>query len=202
MSDDKLESLKKRLAARQDAALQRLKQNHGSRLSAMPSQNRPTPPVGAEPPGIQAAMQTKCAMFETHADTLPIGAPLDLVAEATPATARPAAPTGKWRCVVNSPVVSIDLVANIAGNGSLAGQGTIVYVHTSRIFQVSGQGDWTALPPDPNATSWLFKFRLQPSNHAIFSWFAAPTQSPNHLQNRFVIPDNKGIVETNCERIG
>ena len=202
MSDDKLESLKKRLAARQDAALQRLKQTHSERLSAMPSQNRPTPPVGPDPSGMQASMQAKSAMFETYADTLPIGAPTRFAADANPATPRPAAPTGRWRCIVNSPVVSIDLVADIAGNGSLSGQGSIVYVNTSKIFEVSGHGDWTALPPDPGAPNWLFKFRLQPSNHAIFSWFAEPTQSPNHLRNRFVIPNNKGIVETNCERIG
>jgi len=85
----------------------------------------------------------------------------------------------------------------------LSGKGTIVYLATSRIIHVQGPGDWTALPPDASSPEWLFKFRMHPSSkHAIFSWYARPTESPNHMRRRFVMPDQSGIVETSCERIG
>lgn len=198
MTDDKIESLKRRVAERREAASRKLKETLGGRLPSQPSQAARTASPGMD----QATMQAAGAMFGEPTETDPIGARTRYGTETAPTSARPAAPTGKWRCIVNSRIVSIDLIANVSENGSLSGQGTIVYVATNRIYQVSGQGDWTALPPDPTSPKWLFKFRLQPSNHPIFSWFAARTESANHLNSRFVVPNNGGVVETNCERVG
>ena len=198
MKDEKIKSLKKRVTERREAASRRLKESLAGRASLGHREPLSTPMTGSDQAGLQAAH----ALFGAPTDTDPIGSRTLYGTDTEIPPGRPAAPTGQWRCVVNSNVVSIDLTANISGNGELSGQGTIVYVATSRIYQVSGKGDWTALPPDPSSTDWLFKFRLQPSNHAIFSWFAAPTESPNHMQNRFVVPNGGGVVETNCERTG
>lgn len=198
MTDDKVESLKKRVAERREAASRKLKENLGRQSS--PERRDPILPPLAE--FDQASLQAASSILAAPNDIDHTGAQALYGAEGENPPQRPAAPTGRWRCVVNSNVVSIDLIANISENGELSGQGTIVYVSTNRIYEVSGKGDWTALPPDTEAKDWLFKFRLQPSTHAIFSWFAAPTDSPNHMQNRFVVPHGGGTVETNCERIG
>lgn len=198
MTDDKVESLKKRVAERREAASRKLKENLGQQTS--PERRDPIlPPLAGFD---QASLQAASSILAAPNDIDHTGAQALYGAEAEKPPQRPASPTGRWRCVVNSNVVSIDLIANISENGELSGQGTIVYVATNRIYEVSGKGDWTALPPDTEAKDWLFKFRLQPSTHAIFSWFAAPTDSPNHMQNRFVVPHGGGTVETNCERIG
>lgn len=115
--------------------------------------------------------------------------------------AQPAPPVGVWNCVVNSPVVSIELQMQVNHSGGLAGRGTIVYNGTSAIYQVQGYGDWVALPPDGSTNNWLFKFRMHPQNHAIFSWFAAPTGSPGYLYNVYRTPQNE-TVETACQQIG
>ncbi|MCR9223338.1 MAG: hypothetical protein NXH70_04645 [Hyphomonas sp.] len=205
MTDDKTESLRQRVTRRREAASQKLKQALGK------PETVPQPIARPAPSGVvieQAGLQAASAGFQGEADHGPIGSPAlhgdDPAATTEPADTpkRPAAPTGQWRCIVHSNVVSIDLTATIAEDGTLTGQGTLIYVGTSKIYEVSGKGDWTALPPDPSSPDWLFKFRLQPSNHAIFSWFAAPTSSPNHMTNRFVVPHKGGVVETNCERIG
>jgi len=198
MSNDKLESLKQRAAARLEAASQRLNQNLGGTLSNGGLQAPPTFSTASD----QASLQAASALFSEATETAPIGALAGLGTDGAATKEQPPAPTGKWRCVVDSNYVSIDLTADIAEAGSLSAQGSIVYKGTTKIYEVSGQGDWTALPPDPSSPNWIFKFRLQPSNHAIFSWFARPTSSPNHLTNRFVVPNNGGVVETNCERIG
>ena len=122
---------------------------------------------------------------------------------ALPAFAQqPAAPLGVWRCVVNSPAVSIDLMMQVGPGGQLGGRGTIVYPSTGRIFNVEGPGDWTLMPPDASGPNWLFKFRMAPQNHAIFSWFASPTQTPGILYNQFRDPQTGGIIETSCQRQG
>jgi len=198
MNHEKIKSLKKRVAERREAASQKFKESVADRASLAGHKAPPKPLATLD----RASLQAASAMFGAPTDTDPIGAQSVYGADTEKTVKRPAAPTGQWRCVVNSNVVSIDLIANISENGELSGQGTIVYVATNRIYQVSGKGDWMALPPDPNTTDWLFKFRLQPSNHPIFSWFASPTESPNHMQNRFVIPNGGGVVETNCERTG
>lgn len=204
MTEDKFDSLRQRVEARRLAASRKLQQTLGKPGSltqrGAPSATSAPPSAGA--PVDQARHQAASAPFQGDVETDPIGAPTIYGADPAAETKRPDAPTGKWRCIVHSNVVSIDLMANIAPDGSLSGQGTIIYVATNRIFQVSGQGDWSLLPPDPSSPNWLFKFRLQPSNHPIFSWFASPTQSPTHLYNRFVVPNNGGVVETNCERQG
>lgn len=192
MTDDKIDSLRKRVTERREAASRRLKETISGKK----------PPPERAAIRDQATLQAAGAAFSEHAETDPIGAGATYGFGNETVAERPAAPVGRWRCIVHSSVVSIDLVASIVQDGSLSGQGSIIYVGTNRLFNVSGQGDWTALPPDSSSTNWLFKFRLQPANHAIFSWFAAPTSSPNHLYNRFVVPDNGSVVETNCERIG
>lgn len=198
MTDDKVESLKKRATERREAASRMLKENLGRQTSHARREPNLQPLADLDQASLQAASSILAAPNDIdHTDTQALYG-----AEAEKPPERPAAPTGRWRCVVNSNVVSIDLIANISENGELSGQGTIVYVATNRIYEVSGMGDWTALPPDTEAKDWLFKFRLQPSAHAIFSWFAAPTDSPNHMQNRFIVPHGGGTVETNCERIG
>lgn len=198
MTDDKVESLKKRVTERREAASRTLKANLG-RQASLERRGPILPPLAGFN---QASLQAASSILAAPTNFEDTGTQALYGAEADKPPERPAAPTGRWRCVVNSNVVSIDLIANISENGELSGQGTIVYVATNRIYEVSGKGDWTALPPDPEAKDWLFKFRLQPSTHAIFSWFAAPTDSPNHMQNRFIVPYGGGTVETNCERIG
>ena len=198
MKDDEIEALRKRVADRRAAASRKLKDTLGGRVSV----GRHQVPPGNTSHFDQTTMQAASAILYEGAETDLIGAATQFGADAEAVPGRPAAPTGRWRCIVSSDVVSIDLVASISEGGALSGQGSLVYVATNRIYEVTGQGDWTALPPDPGSENWLFKFRLQPSNHAIFSWFASPTQSPRHLHNRFVLPDNRGVVETNCEQIG
>lgn len=197
MTEDRSESLRKRVTERREAASRKLQETLGkSTPLAQPA--APSAPSGAVMD--QARLQAASALFDGEVETDPIGTPTIYGADPANTTERPAAPTGSWRCIVHSNIVSIDLAANVAENGTLSGQGTIIYVATNRIYNVSGQGDWSILPPDPSSPNWLFKFRLQPSNHPIFSWFASPTKSPRHLYSRFVVPNNGGVVETNCER--
>lgn len=194
MTDDHIEKLRKRVEERRKAASAKLRDALGK---------APSPPqTGGTPQPDQASLQAASAVFQQDMSAPAIEPPVTYGEETEPSTDKPAAPAGQWRCIVNSPIVSIDLVANIAEDGSLSGQGTIIYVATNRMFQVSGKGDWTLLPPDQSSEDWLFKFRLHPSNHAIFSWFASPTDSPNHMANRFVSPSTGGVVETRCEKQG
>ena len=192
MTDDNIENLRKRVNERRQAASAKLRDALGK-----PSHSSSTV---RNPPKDQVSLQAASANIQQDMTKAAADIPTNYGDETTPSSDKPAAPTGQWRCVVNSPIVSIDLVANIAEDGSLSGQGTIIYVATNRMFQVSGKGDWTLLPPDQSSEDWLFKFRLHPSNHAIFSWFASPTDSPNHMTNRFVSPSTGGVVETRCER--
>jgi len=111
-------------------------------------------------------------------------------------------PVGVWDCYVNSSVVSISLRMQVAPTNQLVGQGSITYVQTSRIYNVQGNGDWVYLPPDSGQQVGLFKFRMQPQNHAIFSWFARPTGDPRFMNNRFQNPETGDVVETACQRIG
>ncbi|MEM6654119.1 MAG: hypothetical protein AAGA72_01760 [Pseudomonadota bacterium] len=194
MTDDNIGNLRKRVNERRQAASAKLKEALGKPSSA--------PQAGAHTHPDQASRQAASAMFQQDMAASADENPFTYGEETAPSTDKPAAPTGQWKCVVNSPIVSIDLVANIAEDGSLSGQGTIIYVSTNRMFQVSGKGDWILLPPDPSSEDWLFKFRLHPTNHAIFSWFASPTDSPNHMANRFVSPSTGGVVVTRCERKG
>ena len=125
-----------------------------------------------------------------------------------PAVARaqlqPSDPSGLWRCVMNSNVVSIDLQMQVYGNQTLQHQGSIVYVQTGRIFNVRGGGRWLLSPPDQSSNQYQFGFQMHPAegNHAIFSIFARPTGDPNFLNNRFQEPQGGSIVETACQRIG
>ncbi|MEM5518678.1 hypothetical protein WNY37_17100 [Henriciella sp. AS95] len=198
MSDDKLEALRKRMADRQDAVSRSMNQNFGARMSSPPASDQSSQNINSE----QASLQDENAMAFEAANAETMAAHLGSDPENRAPTGRPPAPTGKWRCISNSPVVSIDLIANIAEGGGLSAQGTVVYVATSRIYEVSGQGSWTLMPPDHTSPNWLFNFRLIPSNHAIFRWFASPTDSPNHLHNRFVSPRTGHVIDTRCERIG
>lgn len=111
-------------------------------------------------------------------------------------------PVGLWNCFVNSPFVSIALKVQVAPNSQVGGQGTITYVGTSRIYQVQGPGTWRPVPPEQGAPYWTYGFQIQPQNHAIFSIYAAPTNDPRYLYNRFTNPQNGQVTETSCERIG
>ena len=195
MSDEKFDSLKKRLADRVDSLTQSLDQN----LSKHVSSDR----LKALPPGLdQSSLQTESAIMGEGAGNTPLTPSQLHGGNLMGATGPSISLAGQWRCVVNSNIVAIDLIANVQANGTLYGQGTIVYIATSRIYKVKGPGDWTVLPPDQSSPDELIKFRLQPSNHAIFSWFARQTGTPNHLRHRFVPANNAGFVETACERIG
>ncbi|GAA6198858.1 hypothetical protein [Aquicoccus sp. SU-CL01552] len=122
------------------------------------------------------------------------------------AAAQQAAPVpnlaGMWRCVSNSQTVSIDLQLQVYPNQQLQGRGTIVYVNTSRIYNVQGAGTWSIAPPDAQVPQWLIRFQLAPQNHAIFSIFARPTGDPYSLYNLFQDPQSGSVVETSCARIG
>lgn len=117
---------------------------------------------------------------------------------------QPTNPAGYWRCVVNSPVVSIDLQLQINSDQSLFHQGTIVYAQTSRIYNVRGGGRWLLSPPDAGSSEYLFHFQMLPQdgNHATFSIFARPTGDPQYLGNRFQNPQNGAITDTRCQRLG
>ena len=127
---------------------------------------------------------------------------LILLANAVNAQSGPQAPVGLWDCVVNSNVVSITLRMQTMPNRTLVGQGKIIYVQTGYVYNVQGNGDWSALPPDPGSNQWLFKFRMFPQNHAIFTWFAGPTSDFNYLANTFHNPQTGSTVQTNCQRVG
>ncbi|MGR1582169.1 hypothetical protein ACSSNL_11955 [Thalassobius sp. S69A] len=110
---------------------------------------------------------------------------------------------GQWRCVSNSPAVSIDVYLQVYPNQQLQGQGTVVYPATSRIYNVQGPGTWTVAPPDQQYPQWLIRFQLVPQgNHASFSIFARPTGEPNGLYNSFYNPQTGHVVETSCARLG
>lgn len=197
MSSDKFESLKKQMNDRMEAASKRLNKTLGGPTPRYRLQTgTPQAPVSR-----QASLQAATAVFYDEMGSVYSGAPTAMGMNGALGADQPPTPIGTWRCIVNSDIVSIDVTATIAGDGTLNGQGYIVYVYTNKIYNVSGKGDWLALPPDQDSSNWLFKFRLHPSNHPIFSWFASPTDSPNHLYNRFVVPDRGSVVETNCERV-
>ena len=118
------------------------------------------------------------------------------------AMAQPTNPAGIWRCVVNSNIVSIDMTYQINPDFSLAGQGSIVYIATSRIYQVQGYGRWSASPPDASSNQWLYRLQIAPQNHAMFSVFPRPTNDPNFMNNVFQDPQTGGVTETSCQRIG
>ncbi|MEP5729675.1 MAG: hypothetical protein ABJL67_09885 [Sulfitobacter sp.] len=111
---------------------------------------------------------------------------------------------GYWRCVSNSDIVSIDLQLQINPDNSLYGEGSIVYVQTSRIFNVRGPGRWLLGPPDASSPEYLYSFQLHPmdGNHAIFSIYARPTGAPNGLYNYWYNPQTGGATETSCQRLG
>lgn len=205
MSDDKRESLRQRVTGRRQAAREKLNKTIGGVLNTGPAASAP-PPARFD----QATLQAASAMIDVQTEAGALGG-LPMFGEDTApdtntptdnAPDRPAAPTGSWRCIVHSRVVVIDLVANISEDETLSAQGTLLYPVTNKIYEVSGKGYWTVFPPDSSSPKWLFKFTLQPSTHAIFSWFANPTDSPNHMTNRFVLPEDRGVVETNCEKVG
>ena len=119
-----------------------------------------------------------------------------------PAFAQPAAPTGSWRCVANSPSGTIDLNLNVAPNGQLTGNGSVIYSGSYAAYNVQGSGDWLAMPPDSQSNEWLFKFRLHPSNHPIVVVYARPTNDPNFLNNTFYNPQTGMTTNTSCQKQG
>lgn len=198
MDDDKRNALKKKMAERMNSASERLSKNLGGRIPG----KSPTQRMHLSDKD-QLSWEILGTKFEgeTDSDTNPIGTFSDFGNDAPAIADRPLAPVGMWRCIVNSDLVSIDLIATIAPNGTLMGRGTIIYVMTNYVYNVSGQGDWRAMPPDASSPSWLFHFRMHPSNHSIFSWFARPTETPGLLLRRFVVPDSGAVIETSCKRI-
>ena len=197
MSDDHFDSLRKRVTDRLESGSRRLNERLGRRVS---NGQLGSGSVSSSPPD-QAVLQAASEIVREEATMDPDSFPSAYGTDDAAAIDRPEAPVGSWRCIVESNWVTIDLTANIAPDETLSAQGTLIYKVTHKTFQVAGQGSWTALPPDQTSPNWLFHFRLHPSNHAIFSWFAAPTDSPNHLRNRFVSPQTGSVVETHCERI-
>lgn len=119
-----------------------------------------------------------------------------------PAFAQPAAPTGSWRCVANSQKGTVDLNLQVAPNGQLSGNGSVIYAGSYTAYNIQGNGDWTALPPDMNSNEWLFKFRLHPSNHPIVVIYARPTNDPNFLSNVYYNPQDGTTVRTSCQKQG
>ncbi|MEQ9447308.1 MAG: hypothetical protein RLN70_00185 [Rhodospirillaceae bacterium] len=196
MSDDRLEAMRKRMADRLKASSQGLSNKLSGRVTG------PSPTAQTTPTAIvsQASLQAGNELFFAAAQLeARVGASRYGDGDATTLTPPPP-PTGQWRCIVESPYVSIDLVANISEGHTLTAQGTLIYTGTLRVYEVSGPGDWLAMPPDKDSTKWLFSFMLKPSTHAVFRWFASPTDSPNHLHNRWVHPETGQVVETWCER--
>lgn len=198
MSDDRLEAMKKRMADRLKASSQGLSDKLSGRV-AEPAPEAPAPRTNiASQAGLQAGNERVFAAAQLGER---VWASRYGDGDVNPLTPPPA-PTGQWRCIVESPYVSIDLVANISEAHTLSAQGTLIYTGTLRVYEVSGPGDWLAIAPDKDSTKWLFSFMLKPSTHAVFRWFASPTDSPNHLQNRWVHPETGQVVETWCERTG
>ncbi|MEM1389351.1 MAG: hypothetical protein AAF748_07805 [Pseudomonadota bacterium] len=125
-----------------------------------------------------------------------------LLASTVSATAQnqPPDPVGQWRCVMNSVTVSIDVAYQINPDGSLFGQGSIVYNQTSAIYQVQGGGRWLA-GVDPSTGRFTYQFGLQPPNHASFSIFTEPTGDPNALYQLRPNMSAGGSTETACSRL-
>lgn len=109
-------------------------------------------------------------------------------------------PTGVWRCVMNSVAVSIDVQYQIAPDGSLFGQGGIIYNGTSASYQVQGNGRWSA-GVSPETGQFTYQFQLLPPNHAAFSIFAEWTGDPNALYQLRPNVVQGGQTETACQRL-
>lgn len=116
-------------------------------------------------------------------------------------TLKPAPAPGVWRCVANSQIVTIDVNLQVAANGQLAGQGTIIYLGTWQTYNIEGYGRWAAMPPDQNSNEWLFHFQFAPQNHSVVSVYARPTNNPNFLNNRFYNPQTGNTTETSCQKL-
>ena len=203
MSKDRLEQLRKRMEDRLASVSQKLKQNPSRQSSSeMPAGQPLQHHHSLNAAGTQASLQSGSAMmFDAASAALPATAMrADAQNDAVPG--RPEPLSGSWRCIVNSPVVSIDLVADTTPDGGLSARGSLIYVATYKVYEIDGKGSWTLMPPDEDSTKWLFDFRLIPSTHPIFHWFASPTDSPAHLHNRFYPRGTNSVVETSCERIG
>ena len=116
----------------------------------------------------------------------------------------PAAPVGLWQCTVNSSNYGLELEMEIGGDGTLYARGLVIYHGLQNPFtQVSGFGDWVALPPDQGSDQYLFKFRMFPEaqNHPIVTWYARPA-GPGIMYNVFYPPGTGDVVETQCSKFG
>ncbi len=93
----------------------------------------------------------------------------------------------------------------VAGDGEIYGEGTVIYPQLDNsLQQVQRGGDWTLLPADQTAPNGLIRFRLFPQNHPIITWFVQPT-GPGTMYNMFQHQDPNGLwaqVETQCGKTG
>ncbi|UYV39104.1 hypothetical protein N4R57_08905 [Rhodobacteraceae bacterium D3-12] len=110
-------------------------------------------------------------------------------------------PAGQWRCIVNSPIVSIDLLLN-AQPGNVTTQGSLIYVQTNKVYDITGQASWTWGPAD-DGQGLFTRIQVYPAkDHATFSVFARYMGDPNHLWNTWQNPQTGQTVDTRCQRIG
>lgn len=117
---------------------------------------------------------------------------------------------GLWHCTVNAQSndpagnYGLDVQVQVADDGSLYAKGLVLYHALMNNQQpVEGYGDWSVLPPEPNAAA-LIKFRMQPSSHPIITWFARPV-GVGQMYNMFNAPPENGravAVETQCNKYG
>ena len=125
--------------------------------------------------------------------------------------AQPFNPAGIWMCTVNahsnnpSGNYGLEVTMQVGPSGELVAQGVVLYHQLANNIQnVQGYGDWTWLPPGTEAKEGLFKFRMQPQNHAIITWFASPI-GPGRMYNLFKGTRADGTtanVETQCQQTG
>lgn len=110
-------------------------------------------------------------------------------------------PAGKWRCVVNSPIVSIDLLLD-AQPGNVSTQGSLIYVQTHKVYDIAGQANWTWGPAE-DGQGLFTRIQVFPAkDHATFSVFARYMGDPNHLWNVWQNPQTGQTVDTRCQRVG
>ncbi|MCA0921657.1 hypothetical protein [Pseudooceanicola nanhaiensis] len=112
------------------------------------------------------------------------------------ATAQSFSPVGVWRCIMESVVVLMDVVYQLNPDGSLAGQGSILYKQTSSgFYQLQGYGRWLA-----NPTTGMVTIQLVPQNHSAFSIEVMPQQDPSFMYYNAPNTFSGGMTQTTCQR--
>lgn len=117
---------------------------------------------------------------------------------------------GLWNCTVNARSSNpdgnfgLELEVQMQNNNTLFARGVVIYPQlANNIQRVEGQGDWSSSPAEGNKGE-MIKFRMQPQNHPIVTWFA-PFNGSGSMYNLFSFTSEQGAastVETQCRKRG